>query len=539
MKIVYYLILVFIRPSVRFLEEPPPIRFRECASAAGMDFRFFNGSRGKHDLPEIMGGGIALIDADGNGKPDVYLCDGGPIGRSERFDPPCRLFLNQGRGRFLDWTAKAHAPGPSYAMGAAVGDYDGDGKDDLFVTGWRDCRLYRNLGEGRFEDVTEKAGLVSGDWSTSAAFADLDDDGDLDLYVANYLTYDPTDAPRCSAPDGGRDYCGPEDFPAESDRLYRNQGNGTFLDISKSAGIAPESGRGLGVLIADLAGDSKPDIFVSNDGTACHLYENLGNLRFQDVALRVGVAFDGEGNALAAMGSAFGDIDGDERPDLLVANFLGRSTVLFRNLGRGFFKDESAAFALAKATRSVLGFGLVLEDFNGDGTLDLFQANGHVLDRRRLGVPFAMRSTLLRNEGGKRFAPETMSGCRWIEKPILGRGVAVGDLDEDGRPDLVVNSIDSKAAVLINRSSARNRITLEYDPVRSVAVRVRATIGAKMIARQIVSGGSYLSASEPKIFLGLDRAERVDRLEAVWPDGKRSVWKNVKAGSVLKLKKSK
>ena len=262
--------------------------------------------------------------------------------------------------------------------------------------------------------------MISRDWSTSAAFADLDGDGDLDLYVANYLTYDAALAPRCSAPDGRRDYCGPEDFPAESDRLYRNNGNGTFTDVSKLAGIAPEGGRGLGVLIANLIGDAKPDIFVSNDGTACRLLENLGGLKFRDVALDAGVAYDGAGNSIAGMGIAFGDVDGDQNADLIVANFLGRSTILFRNLGAGRYADASAAFGLTKATRDVLGFGAILEDYNGDGRLDFFQSNGHVLDRKRLGVPFAMRSTLLRNDLGKRFVREADSNCPWLDRLVLG-----------------------------------------------------------------------------------------------------------------------
>ncbi len=231
--------------------DPSPLTFRDVATEAGVSFRFDDGSRGRHDLPEIMGGGVALIDFDADGDLDVYLCNGGPIVPDPaRSDPPCRLYRNDGNWRFVDVTDRAEAPGPSYAMGAAVGDFDGDGLDDLFVTGWRDQRLYRNAGGGRFEDVTDRAGVGSKLWSTSAAFADLDGDGDLDLYVAAYLDYDPAHAPFCAAPDGQRDYCGPEDFAAQPDRLYRNDGDGRFTDVSKSAGIDRPGGRGLGVIVA-------------------------------------------------------------------------------------------------------------------------------------------------------------------------------------------------------------------------------------------------------------------------------------------------
>ncbi len=240
----------------------PKISFREIGTEAGVNFRFDTGSRGRHDLPEIMGGGVALFDADGDGRLDIYLCNGGPIEpTSGKRGSRCRLYLNEGRWHFKDISDRAAAPGPSYAMGAAVGDYDGDGRPDLFVTGWRDQRLYRNLGDGRFEDVTIRAGVSSDLWSTSAAFADLDGDGDQDLYVANYLDFDAESPPYCAAPDGRRDYCGPEDFPAQPDRLYRNNGDGTFTEISRLAGIDQPDGRGLGVLIAELTGDNRPDIY--------------------------------------------------------------------------------------------------------------------------------------------------------------------------------------------------------------------------------------------------------------------------------------
>ncbi|WP_435019825.1 CRTAC1 family protein [Tundrisphaera sp. TA3] len=516
-----------------------PLVLRDRAAGSGVDFRFHAGSRGRHDLPEIMGGGLGLIDADGDGRLDVYACNGGPIS-GDGPDPPSRLFRNAGGGRFEEITAAADAPGPSYAMGVAVGDFDGDGRDDLFVSGWRDQRLYRNAGGGRFQDVTGRAGLSSRDWGTSAAFADLDGDGDLDLYVATYLDYDPGAAPFCAAPDGRRDYCGPEEFAAQPDHLYRNDGDGRFTDVARESGIALPGGRGLGVVIADLTGDRRPDIYVANDGSACWLFENLGGLRFREVGVAAGVAFDARGDALAGMGVAVGDLDGDCRPDLAATNFLRRSTVAFRALGHGQFAEDSGPLGIAAPTRPVLGFGLALADLDADGDLDLFQANGHVLDRARLGDPFAMRPTLLRNRAG-RFSDASDRAGPWFARPILGRGVASGDLDGDGGPpDLLVAALDAPLALLRVDAPAGRSLVLDLaarPPAHRSAVgaRVRATVGSRTLVRDVVAGGGYLSASDPRIHLGLGAAEAVDRLEVAWPSGRIETWARLPAGPPIRL----
>jgi len=513
-----------------------PVVFREVAAESGVVFRYHNGSRGRHDLPEIMGGGVAIIDGDGDGRPDLFFCNGGPIAPGAVDDSPCRYFRNLGGGRFADATAAAHTPGPAYATGAAVGDYDGDGRDDLLVTGWRGQRLYRNLGGGRFEDVTDHAGLSSTYWGTSAAWADLDGDGDLDLYVATYLDFDPASAPFCAAPDGLRDYCGPEDFPAQPDRLYRNNGDGTFTDVAGSAGVDQPEGRGLGVLVAELTGDAKPDIFVANDGTACWLFENLGGMRFREVGAAAGVAFDGQGRPLAGMGVAVGDLDGDGRSDLAVSNFLGRSTLAFRSLGGGAYADASEGLGLTAATRGVLGFGLALADFDSDGRLDMVQANGHVLDRARLGFPFAMRPTVLKNTGGRLVDAGPGAGP-WFARPVLGRGLAVGDLDGDGRPDVVVNALDAPAAILKNASPGRSLAVTLVDRRGHTpfGAKLRATSGGRELVRDLPGGGSYLSASDRRVFIGVGSARRIERLEVVWPWGKTETWFDLPAVGTVRL----
>jgi hypothetical protein len=514
------------------------IRFEDVAERAGVRFRHQDGSRGRHDLPEIMGGGLALFDADGDGLPDLFVCQGGPIGPdAPGGDPPCRLYRNLGGLRFEDVTATASAPGPSYAMGAAAGDLDGDGRVDLLVTGWRDQRLYRNLGDFRFEDVTAAAGLTSNRWTTGAAWADLDGDGDLDLYVAAYLDYDPDAAPYCAAPDGRRDYCAPEDFEAQPDHLYRNDG-GVFVDVAAEVGLPGRAERGLGVLIADFDGDGRPDVFVANDGGRCRLLANRGGLRFEDVAEAAGVARDGRGRALAGMGTTTADLDGDGLPDLAVANFLGRSTIAFRALDdRGTFQDDTARLGLADATRDVLGFGLIAADFDADGRVDLLQANGHVLDRARLGVPFAMLPSLLQGRDGGLVDASAAAGD-WFARRALGRGLAVADLDGDGRLDAAASALDAPLALLRNRSRSGPTAAVDLIDRHGLAAtgaRARALAAGRWTARHLSAGDGYLSSSPPRLTFATGGADALDALEVHWPWGGVETWRGLRAGKTHRL----
>ena len=408
-------------------------------------------------------------------------------------------------------------------MGAAVGDYDGDGRDDLFVTGWRDQRLYRNAGGGRFLDVTERAGLTSRLWSTSAAFADLDRDGDLDLYVANYVDFDPATAPFCAAPDGRRDYCAPEDFEAQPDRLYRNDGDGRFTDVSGPAGIALAEGRGLGVLVADLVGDSRLDVFVANDGDACRLFENRGGMQFEEVGLAAGVAFDGRGNPLAGMGVALGDLDGDGRSDLVVTNFLDRSTVAFQSLGAGAYRDSSAPLGISGATRGVLGFGIAAADFDGDGRTR--PAPGQ---RPRPGPgparrPLRHAAHLAPEPGGevRRRLGHGRPGLPPADpRPRPGR--------RRPRPRRPPRRGDQRPRLPRPRAPQRHsRRTLAHARTRRPARRVRPSAHGSARPSPAGSASAMSSAAaatcRPPIAgstSGLGEARRVDRLDVTWPSGR-------------------
>jgi enediyne biosynthesis protein E4 len=504
--------------------------FRDDAESSGLSFVFASGRSPQFQLPETMAGGVGLIDFDGDGWLDVYAVQGGPI--PSPADARCadRLFRNMGDGRFQDVTEAAGLAGMpgGYGHGVAVGDFDNDGHPDLFVTRLDAYALYRNKGDGTFEDATDRMGLGGPKgWPTSAAWADLDGDGDLDLYVCHYLDWDAHNPKACvnnstSSPGG---YCDPRLFPGQQDRLYRNDG-ARFVDVTTEAGIVDADGRGLGVLAADLDEDGRVDLFVANDTTANYFYRNLGGMRFEEIGLSAGVACNANGGFQAGMGVAAGDLDGDGRLDLAVTNFYNESTTFFRGLGHGMFEDQSKAVGLAAPTRYKLGFGIAFADFDGDGWLDLAQANGHVNDSRPK-IPYAMPAQLFAGaEGGRLVEVGREAGAPWQSERV-GRGLCVGDLDNDGRLDLLVVSLDGSLAYLHNQSPARRFLTLKLEgaPSNRDAVGARATVinadGRRSLAHRI-GGGSYLSASDPRVHFGPGDDPRPVDVEIVWPSGRKT-----------------
>ncbi len=520
--------------------------FDEDAERRGLLFRFDNGCTDLRQIPETMSGGVAVLDFDGDGWLDVYAVQGGPFPPPEH-EPPFvdRLFRNRGDGRFEDVTAPSGLAGcrGGYGHGVAVGDYDNDGRPDLLVTRWRSYALYHNLGQGRFEDATAQAGLGGDrDWPTSAAWADLDNDGDLDLYVCHYLKWDAQKPEVCDSPDHpgqGHTYCDPRGSPALADHVFRNDG-GRFLDVTQAAGIVDRDGRGLGVVAADLDGDGRCDLFVANDTTANYFFHNRGGFRFAEEGIESGLASSAEGGCLAGMGVACGDFDRDGRLDLAVTNFFNQSTTLYHNHGGGVFSDRSAATGLAAATRQVLGFGLAALDANNDGWLDLVQANGHVSDFRPT-IPREMNAQLLLADAAGRFVDASdRAGPPW-QILRLARGLAVGDLDNDGRTDVLLVNQNAPLALLHNRSQASNHyltLALVGTVSNRDAVGARVVVTAEGHSQVAVrfGGGSYLSASDPRLHFGLGLARIVDRVEVTWPSGRRDTYQGLTADTGYRLR---
>ena len=512
-------------------DPPPAVEFRDDAGAAGLRFTYDNGESPQHQIPETIGGGVAVLDFDGDGWLDVYVVQGGTFPpRPDRSPSEVgdRLFRNRRDGTFQDATAAAgiDRAGRGYAFGVAAGDYDNDGRPDLFVTRFGSYVLLHNRGDGTFEDATERSGLGGPrDWPTSAAFADLDGDGDLDLYVCHYLAWDAEHPTICRDPQDARRLvsCLPLGFPAMSDHLFRNDG-GRFVDVTEAAGIVDRDGRGLGVVAADFDDDGRIDLFVANDMTANLFFRNLGGLRFEEIGHPAGVACNAEGGYQAGMGVACGDLDGDGRPDLAVTNFFGESTTHYRNLGHAMFADDTAAVGLKAPSRFLLGFGSSFLDANNDGCLDLATANGHIHDLRPK-IPYAMPAQLYLGDSRGRLTDATdRSGPPWLV-PRIGRGLARADLDNDGRIDLLLVSQNSPLAYFHNRTEhPGHSLTLRMEGTMSnrdaIGARVTIQAGGRRQTAWRVGGGSYASAEDPRLHFGLGPMRMIDEIEVRWPSGR-------------------
>ncbi len=523
--------------------EPPRLsstslapRFVDRADLAGLRFVFENGRSPQRQIPETTGGGVGLLDYDGDGWLDVYLVQGGVFPPDPaRPSTGDRLFRNRRDGTFEDVTIASGIArlAHGYGHGITVGDFDNDGHPDLFLTRWRSYALYRNRGDGTFEDLTDRAGLGGDrDWPTSAAFADLDNDGDLDLYVCHYLVWDEKNPTLCkrttvAAPservEPGQDhnYCTPRPFPALPDHLFRNDW-GRFLDVTAEAGIVDQNGRGLGVVAADLDEDGWVDLFVANDTTANYLWHNNGGMKLEELGVAAGVACNAAGAYQAGMGTAVGDLDGDGRPDLFVTNFYGESTTFFRNLGAGMFSDQTVPIGLAGPTRFLLGFGISMLDANNDGRLDLAIANGHVNDDRP-DYPYAMPALLLTGGKDGHLIETTPSADDPWAVPRIARGLAVGDLDNDGRVDVLLVAQKSPLAYLHNQTTGGHWLTLLLEGTASnrdaIGAVVTVTAGGRRRREWRYGGGSYQSSSDPRIHFGLDE-DVVEQVEVRWPSGR-------------------
>ncbi len=533
--------------------------FVERAADAGLDFVHRNGAVGDYNYPELMVGGGALLDVDDDGFLDVYLVQSGPVPGSEPGNaegaqpgnagvspasgsaPGNRLYRNLGDGTFEDTTDAAGVGDTGYGSGATAADYDRDGLVDLYVLNVGANRLYRNLGGGVFEDATELAGVGDASWSSSAVFYDYDDDLDLDLFVANYVVWSADRERPCLGPNGLRNYCNPAEYPPAPDTLYRNDGNGRFVDVSEAAGIRSVAGPGLGVVAADLDGDGLVDLYVANDQAVNHLWLNLGDGTFREDGLPRGAALNELGQPEAGMGIAVADPDGDGDLDLFLTHLSGETNTFYRNDGGGFFVDATDELRLGGVSQPYTGFGASWFDYDGDGILDLFIANGKVTPGDTAAFDYREPNQLLRGMPSGRYEDTSGRAGAALELLEVSRGAAFGDLDNDGDMDILVVNNDGPVRLLRNEvGSSRSWLIVDlcgggvFDR-SAIGARVIVEVGGRTWSRDVRPAYSFAVANDPRVHFGLGDAERVDRLEVEWPDGAVSERTAVEANRILRL----
>ena len=499
-----------------------------------------------------MAGGVALFDYNNDGLLDIFFTNGAAIPSLEKSDHSYwnRLFRNNGDGTFTDVTEKAGLQGIGYSMGVAAGDYDNDGFVDLYVTGLNRNQLFHNNGDGSFTDVTVKAGVtgvipkLGKAWSVAAGWFDFNNDGLLDLFVVNYLNYNISNATPC-VQQGHPAYCSPVDFLGTPNILYRNNGNGSFTDVSEQSHISQYIGKGMGLAFADYDNDGFTDIFVSNDTFENYLFHNKGNGTFAEVALQAGVAYNAFGNAIAGMGADFRDIDNDGRPDIFETAMFGEGFPLYKNLGNGQFQDVAAMTGLASSTSRLTAWGVGVFDFDNDGNKDLFTANSDILDNslELAHRPFPLPDRVFRNRGNLSFEDVSSKAGPSFQVPAPHRGAAFGDLDNDGKIDAVVIVLNGLPEIWMNHSNDHNHwIILSLVGVKSnrdgVGTRVKITTNLGSQYNEATTAVSYNSSSDKRVHFGLGLSVVVDSIELVWPSGTRQVLKNVKGDQVLTVTES-
>jgi hypothetical protein len=513
------------------------------AREAGITFRHENGASKEKLMPETFGSGVAWIDFDNDGLPDLFFANGADLAHGKPSSGNV-LYRNLGNGKFEDVTKKAGVAGNGmFATGVTVGDYDNDGFLDVFVTGYNSRQLFHNNGDGTFTDVTAKAGVAGGGWSSSAAWVDYDRDGYLDLFVARYLDYDIHNAPYCGyKQEGYRMYCDPQQFDGVPAQLFHNNHDGTFTDVSVKAGIANRAGKGLGVVVGDIDLDGWPDIFVTNDGVRNFLYRNKSDGTFQDITYTAGTGFDMNGKAMAGMGTEIADFDGDGLPDIFLTAFSREYNTLFRNLGKLQFEDVTLKAGLQSGFLT-LAFGTKLFDYDNDGSLDIFCTNGHVTDNVELYDPqlsYKQSDLLYQNIGGGKFKDVSAESGPAFRIKHVGRGAAVADFDNDGDLDIVIADCGGPALLYRNDGGNRNHwLAIKARGRESnrfgLGSKVRVTAGGVTQYREINPSGSYLSTSDMRLYVGLGKETVARRLEIEWPRGKKQVLENVPANQVLNL----
>jgi hypothetical protein len=535
-------------PKARIDRPNPKIEFRDIAATAGLTAaNVYGGVAGKRFILEMTGNGVALFDADNDGHLDIFLVNGS---RLEGPAPASRLYRNRGDGTFEDISAGSGLTRTGWGQGVCAGDYDNDGLTDLLVTyyGWN--VLYRNLGGGRFQDVTAKAGLPAQGqrWGAGCAFVDYDRDGRLDLAVSNYLEFDlksasvPGSSPFCHWK-GLRVFCGPRGFPGGQNWLYRNEGGGRFRDVSEKAGISLQGLHyNLGLAVADYDDDGWPDIYVACDSTPSILYRNNRDGTFTDIAVPAGVAYGSDGQELGGMGASAGDYDNDGRIDIVKTNFIDETPSLFRNEGEGYFEDATYPAGLGVHTKFV-GWGVEFLDFDQDGWKDLLMANGHIypeLAGSKIGETYEQSRLLYWNLRNGAFRDLTPAAGAALSTPQSSRGLAVGDLDGDGSPEVVIVNMNQPPSLLKSYGVKGNAILVEAIGTKSnrsaIGARVTITAGGLRQVEEVRSGGSYVSQRDFRLHFGLGSATKVDRLQIRWPNGQTESFTDVPANHAIQIR---
>ena len=527
-----------------------PAKFVDVTSTLGVRFEHAAPHTSKKYLLETMGSGVALFDYDNDGRLDLFLVNGAEINEPS---PPGtipkktgpkywnRLYHQKPDGTFEDVTEKAGLQGVGYGMGVAVGDYDNDGYEDLYVTAYGGNRLYHNNGDGTFTDETEKAGVAGSGWSTSAAWVDLDGDGLLDLVVLRYLQWDFADIWCGEQKEGYRSYCHPDQFQPILPLVYHNDGNGHFTEITKKIGFT-KPGKGLGIAIADFNGDGHIDVFIANDSVPEFLYQNSGDGTYEEVGLLAGVGVDGDGHVYAGMGVDFSDYDNDGLPDLVISNLAYQKYALYRNNGDGTFSYTTESSGLGEMTRLHSGWGLRLIDYDNDGWKDLFVVQAHVLDTVELAYPqlhYRERMLLARNTGHG-FTDVSESSGEIFHQSWASRGLATGDLDNDGRIDAVVTTNGGPVHILHNETGAHFH-WLGMNLIGHKSNRDAIGASVKVITAQgtqyatVTTAGSYLSSSDKRLHFGLGPETKVRAVEIHWPSGIAQSLKDISADQMLRV----
>lgn len=530
----------------------PAIEFENVIQSSNIKFTLRNSVSPQRYTFETMVGGVALFDYNNDGLLDIFFTNGAAIPSLEKTNASYanRLFRNNGDGTFTDVTEKAGLAGIGYSMGVAAGDYDNDGFVDLYVTGVNRNQLFHNNGDGTFTDVTEKAGVTGvipkygKAWGQTAGWFDYNNDGLLDLFVANYLNYDIKTATHCMQ-EGFPAYCSPVDFLGTPNILYRNNGDGTFTDVSEQSHISQYIGKAMGLSFADYDNDGFVDIFVSNDTMQNFLLHNNGDGTFTEVGMTAGVAYNAFGNVVAGMGTDFRDLDNDGKPDIFQTAMFGEGFPIYKNLGDGQFQDVTAAAGMSAMTSRLTAWGAGAFDFDNDGYKDLFTANSDILDNAMEVAhrPFALPNGLFRNKGNLTFEDLSQKAGPSFSVPAPHRGAAFGDLNNDGKIDIVVTVLNGPPKILMNRTQNKNHwIILKLIGVKSnhdgLGTKIKITTALGSQYNQVTTTVGYNSSSDKRVHFGLGSAAIVDTIELIWPRGIKQVLKNVKADQILNVTES-